>query len=97
MKLNIDSVSAFVSLVRFGNNQAAAASLKVAQPALTRRIQRLEGALGAQLIDRHYRGVSLTALGRHYLPIAGRMVNDFNRSNQQIKDLVSGSTGTVKV
>ena len=70
MKLTIDSISAFVSLVHFGNYQTAAASLKVTQPALTRRIQRLENTLGAQLIDRRYRGVSLTALGRNYLPIA---------------------------
>ena len=97
MKLTIDSISAFVSLVHFGNYKTAAASLKVTQPALTRRIQRLEDAIGVQLIDRRYRGVSLTALGRNYLPIAMRMVNDFNRSNQQIKDLVSARTGTVKV
>jgi DNA-binding transcriptional LysR family regulator len=97
MKLTIDSISAFVSLVHFGNYQTAAASLKVTQPALTRRIQRLEDALGAQLIDRRYRGVSLTALGTNYLPIAIRTVHDFNRSNQQIKDLVSARTGTVKL
>ena len=97
MKLTIDNVSAFVNLVHFGNYQSAAASLKVTQPALTRRIQRLEYALGAKLIDRRYRGVSLTALGTNYLPIAMRMVNDFNRSNQQIEDLVLARTGTVKV
>ena len=97
MKLTIDNVSAFVNLVHFGNYQSAAASLKVTQPALTRRIQRLEDALGAQLIDRRYRGVSLTVLGKNYLPIAMRMVNDFNRSNQQIEDLVLARTGTVKV
>ena len=97
MKLTIDNISAFVNLVHFGNYQNAAASLKVTQPALTRRIQRLEDALGAKLIDRRYRGVSLTALGTNYLPIALRMVNDFNRSNQQTKDLVLARTGTVKV
>lgn len=97
MKLTIDSISAFVNLVHFGNYQTAAASLKITQPALTRRIQRLEDTLGAQLIDRRYRGVSLTALGRNYLPIAMRTVNDFYRSNQQIKDLVSARTGTIKV
>jgi len=97
MKLTIDNISAFVNLVHFGNYQSAAASLKVTQPALTRRIQRLEDALGAKLIDRRYRGVSLTALGTNYLPIAMRMVNDFNRSNQQIEDLVLARTGTVKV
>ena len=97
MKLTIDNISAFVNLVHFGNYQNAAASLKVTQPALTRRIQRLEEALGAKLIDRRYRGVSLTALGTNYLPIAMRMVNDFNRSNQQTEDLVLARTGTVKV
>ena len=97
MKLTIDNISAFVNLVHFGNYQNAAASLRVTQPALTRRIQRLEEALGAKLIDRRYRGVSLTALGTNYLPIAMRMVNDFNRSNQQTEDLVLARTGTVKV
>ena len=97
MKLTIDNISAFVNLVHFGNYQSAAASLKVTQPALTRRIQRLEDSLGGKLIDRRYRGVSLTALGTNYLPIAMRMVNDFNRSNQQIEDLVLARTGTVKV
>ena len=97
MKLTIDNISAFVNLVHFGNYQNAAASLRVTQPALTRRIQRLEEALGAKLIDRRYRGVSLTALGTNYLPIAMRMVNDFNRSNQQIEDLVLARTGIVKV
>ena len=97
MKLTIENISAFVNLVHFGNYQNAAASLKVTQPALTRRIQRLEDALGAKLIDRRYRSVSLTALGTNYLPIAMRMVNDFNRSNQQTEDLVLARTGTVKV
>ena len=97
MKLTIDNISAFVNLVHFGNYQSAAASLKVTQPALTRRIQRLEDALGSTLIDRRYRGVTLTALGTSYLPIAMRMVNDFNRSNKQIEDLVLARTGTVKV
>ena len=96
MKLNIDNISAFVNLVHLEITKRSGIA-ESHSTCVTRRIQRLEDSLGSKLIDRRYRGVSLTALGTNYLPIAMRMVNDFNRSNQQIEDLVLARTGTVKV
>lgn len=48
----------------------AAAELHVAQPALSRQIQRLERHLGARLLDRTPRGARLTDAGRTFLPRA---------------------------
>ena len=45
----------------------AAAQLRVAQPALSRRIQDLEDEIGVDLLKRSPRGVSLTAEGKLFL------------------------------
>lgn len=46
----------------------AAAELHVAQPALSRQIQRLEKYLGVRLLDRTPQGTRLTPAGRTFLP-----------------------------
>lgn len=46
----------------------AAADLHVAQPALSRQIQRLEKYLGARLLDRTPQGTRLTPAGQTFLP-----------------------------
>ena len=48
----------------------AAADLHVAQPALSRQIQRLEKYLGARLLDRAPQGTRLTPAGERFLPQA---------------------------
>lgn len=48
----------------------AAADLHVAQPALSRQIQRLEKYLGVQLLDRAPQGTRLTPAGERFLPRA---------------------------
>ncbi|WP_433618441.1 LysR family transcriptional regulator [Dactylosporangium sp. CA-139114] len=48
----------------------AAADLHVAQPALSRQIQRLEKYLGTRLLDRTPRGARLTPAGQTFLPRA---------------------------
>jgi DNA-binding transcriptional LysR family regulator len=48
----------------------AAAELRVAQPSLSRQVQRLERQLGARLLDRTPQGTRLTEAGRAFLPLA---------------------------
>ena len=50
--MNIEDVRAFVAVVDNGSVGKAALRLHVTQPAITRRIQRLEEALGVILLDR---------------------------------------------
>ena len=97
MKFTIDNISAFVSLATMGSFQRAAFALKITQPALTRRIQRLEDSIGVHLIDRSSKDFRLTTFGRDYFPIAQRTINDFRRSNDQLADLMAIRAGSVKV
>ena len=53
----------FVALAEHGHFARAAAAVHLSQPALSRSIQALEASLGCNLVDRHSRGISLTAHG----------------------------------
>jgi DNA-binding transcriptional LysR family regulator len=50
--MNIDDVRAFVAVVDSGSVGKAALRLNLTQPAISRRVQRLEEALGVTLLDR---------------------------------------------
>lgn len=54
----------FFHVARSGSFSAAESVLDIAQPAMTRQIQQLEADVGAQLLQRTARGVSLTGAGR---------------------------------
>jgi DNA-binding transcriptional LysR family regulator len=61
---------AFVAVADHGNYGAAARTLAVTQPALTKQIQALESRVGGTLLRRGRHGAELTALGRALLPDA---------------------------
>jgi DNA-binding transcriptional LysR family regulator len=61
--MNVEDVRTFVAAAEAGSISAAARELHLTQPAASRRIQRLEDALGAPLIDRRKRPFTLTDAG----------------------------------
>jgi DNA-binding transcriptional LysR family regulator len=73
--MDIDDVRTFVAVVEAGSVSRAAAELNLTQPAVTRRVQRLEGAVGASLLDRRQRPFSLTEVGRDALERCRRLLS----------------------
>ncbi len=61
--LELRELRYFASLARSGNFGRAARELKISQPTLSHQIRKLEDTLGAQLLVRHARGVTLTSAG----------------------------------
>src|SRR5690554_8057899 len=59
-------VISFVEVVETGSIANAAARLGIAKSIVSRRVSRLEGVLGAQLLIRTPRGTTLTDIGREY-------------------------------
>jgi LysR family transcriptional regulator, cell division regulator len=57
----------FVEVARLSNLSRASESLGISQPSLSLAIQRLENAVGINLLVRHKRGVSLTKAGKQLL------------------------------
>jgi DNA-binding transcriptional LysR family regulator len=68
--LDLRLVRYFAVVAEHLNFGRAATALHVAQPALSRQIQRLEHQLGARLFDRTPQGSRLTDAGRVFLPRA---------------------------
>ena len=74
--MEIDDVRAFVSVADTGSVSLAARDLHVTQSAVTRRLQRLETSLGAVVLDRRTRPITLTVVGQAALERCRRLLND---------------------
>lgn len=59
----VDDLRAFVAFISHGSLSRAATHMQLTQPAITRRIQRLEAALGGSLLDRSVKPARVSALG----------------------------------
>jgi DNA-binding transcriptional LysR family regulator len=73
--LDLRLVRYFTVVAEQLNFARAAEELRVAQPALSRQIQRLENTLGVRLLERTTRGSRLTAAGAAFLPAAQRLLH----------------------
>ena len=61
----VSELRAFCAAATLGSIAAAARSLHVSQPALSKRLRGLEAVAGVQLFERSTRGVTLTPDGAH--------------------------------
>ena len=83
--MELRSLSYFVRIAELGSITRAAAHLHVAQPALTRHVQRLEDELNVALFTRANRGVRLTEAGQKLLDGATRVLRDIERTGDEIR------------
>lgn len=83
----------FTAVATHRNFGRAAADLRLAQPALSRQIQRLERHLGARLLDRGPTGTRLTAAGEAFLPRAEALLRAARQAELSVRD----HTGTARV
>src|SRR6516165_9981102 len=71
--MEFDDIRAFVSIADSGSVSGAARALHVTQSAVTKRVQRLETALGTTLLDRAQRPIALTGPGQSALERCRRL------------------------
>ncbi|HVC56089.1 MAG TPA: LysR family transcriptional regulator [Stellaceae bacterium] len=83
--MELRSLHYFVRIAELGSITRAAAHLHLAQPALTRHVQRLEEELGVTLFTRVNRGVRLTEGGQKLLDGASRILRDVERTADEIR------------
>ncbi|GAA1279269.1 LysR family transcriptional regulator [Streptomyces aureus] len=75
----------------------AAARLHLAQPSLSQHLQRLERAVGVQLVLRNSHEVRLTPAGEAFREQAADIVARVERAGQMARAAAAGRTGTVRV
>lgn len=93
--LDMDGLRSFVAVADRLNFAQAAAALCISAPALTRRIQRLERAIGVPLLERSTRHVVVTAEGEHFLGMAREAAAAVERAVEGGRALAAGRAGTL--
>jgi DNA-binding transcriptional LysR family regulator len=92
--MDINGLSAFVTVAHIGSFSMAAERLYLTQPAVSKRVATLEEELGIRLLDRIGRQVTLTGAGRELLPRAEAVlleIADIRRSIGNLSGRVSGT------
>ena len=95
--MELGQVEAFVEANRRGSITRAAGALELTQPTLTARLRGLERELGAQLLVRGRRGVSLTPAGRRFLPRAIAAIEALRRGATEAKAGSEGRGGLLAI
>src|SRR5579872_6659087 len=87
----------FLAVAEALNFTKASAQLRIAQPALSRRIQDLEDEIGVDLLKRSPRGVSLTAEGKLFLEKTRQLLKLAEESVEQVRSLARGQYGDLHI
>ena len=83
----------FMRVARAGSVSRAADELRLAQPALSRQIRKLEHELGVSLFTRHGRGVRLSAAGSLLLERAEAIAHLVHQTSEEIREDRSPARG----
>src|SRR5258708_26269949 len=81
------------ALAEYGSFIAAAALLKTSQPAVTRTVKHVEEVLGVKLFDRSTRSVQITAAGKEFVGVAGRMLHHLKTTHPRTRELAGPPRG----
>ncbi|MDI7861573.1 LysR substrate-binding domain-containing protein [Rhizobiaceae bacterium n13] len=87
----------FVALAEEGNFERAAARLAIAQPGLSQQMFKLEGLLGASLLDRSRRSVRLTLAGQVLLEEARRVLRQSEIALDAVSRAARGEAGRISI
>ena len=96
-RLDLYSLSLFGLVVRSGSISKGAELAHLAVGAASKRISDLEAALGAELFERHSRGVTLTVAGEALHRHARRILGDVDDLAAELSDHASGIVGVVRL
>jgi len=95
MQPSMRQLKAFVAVADLGSFIEASQCLHLSQPALSIAIRKLEGSVGGVLFNRSPRGVQLTAEGRFFLPMARRLIADWEEALGDLGELFNKQRGKV--
>jgi DNA-binding transcriptional LysR family regulator len=95
--LSSRQLQAVLALARYRSFVAAASSLKISQPALTRTIKLIEVELGVPLFSRSTRQVTVTDAGKEFAALAERLLNDLRIGAENVREMAAHPRGQIAV
>lgn len=97
MNPDLNSLSVFIALAEAKSFRAAAERLGVSRPAVSQAIQRLEDRLGAALVQRTTRSVSLTEMGAQLYQRVAPAVGEVALALEATRDREAKPTGLLRL
>jgi LysR family transcriptional regulator for bpeEF and oprC len=92
-----DAMQIFVRVVEKGSFSAVAKERGIGQPAVSKQISALEGALGTELIHRTSRSIAVTEAGRDFYESAARILEDLDTATSRIGRGQTAPKGLIRV
>ena len=94
---HLNDMATFASVVSEGSFSRAAQSLGLSKATISKRISRLEDRLGARLLNRTTRRLSLTEIGSAFNEHCSRLVAEAEEAEQTVTALTANPRGTLRV
>ncbi|ANU06440.1 LysR family transcriptional regulator [Paraurantiacibacter namhicola] len=88
---------AFVAVGQLESFKLAARELLRTQPAVSLAISQLEDSVGVKLLERTTRKVLLTTEGEHFMPVAARLIRDFDAALSDLNATSERRSGHVSL
>jgi DNA-binding transcriptional LysR family regulator len=93
----LTALHAFCRVVEAGSFSAAAAKLNVSHTVMSKHVRQLESMLGAQLLNRTTRKLSLTEAGKTYYERARRIVDELDEAALAVTQHHATPRGTLRI
>tara|TARA_R110002060_G_scaffold51424_6_gene62384 strand:+ start:33290 stop:34177 length:888 start_codon:yes stop_codon:yes gene_type:complete len=97
MNITIKQIRAFLAVVEVNSFVEASELLHISQPALSTSIKNLEETIGGKLLARSTRTLALTPEGEIFLPVAKRLLSDFDTAFIELSELFLLQRGTLSL
>lgn len=91
------AIEAFVRVAECGSFSQAAQKLSLSKSVVSRQVGALEAQLGARLLHRTTRALTLTEAGRSYLERAARILADLEEADASVGQLEAAPRGRLRV
>lgn len=95
--MDIKQLRYFVAIVEEGSFSKAARRVRIAQPALSLQVRKMEEALETKLLLRGPQGVQPTEAGDMLVISARRILTDLSQTEAELRSLDSEPSGTVRI
>lgn len=95
--MNIAELEAFLAVYHHGNYTRAATTLRISQPAISRRISLLESDLGSVLFERGRHGARPTPAAGVFAVFAERALAELLAGKRAVEDVQAGEAGRISL